>query len=79
MPSDIDVSTLIAAEPVVDRLKACTSKAEILDVMTGVPVSVFMLIDEKPGLFPNCYEGDWFAWLRQLRNTPGSGLFEVLT
>ena len=64
----------------VQQLQAAESKAEVLESMRGVPWDVFIEIDERPGQFVGKpYEGNWFAWLRQLRNDPTSSLFENLT
>jgi hypothetical protein len=44
---------------------------KILALMKGVPYEVWIVLDEKPGLFG--YMGDRFYMLRQVRNHPEFG------
>ena len=78
MPQSIrnEGKTMVAAEKVHQQLLKCTTHEQVLDVMTGVPFSVFVMLDEKPGYFG--YEGDWHSRLRQVRNNPDYNLFERL-
>jgi len=53
--------------------------AELLN-LDAEPMGLFMLMDDTPGDWRVGYRTDdgreWFHILRQMRNTPGSGLFE---
>lgn len=73
------IDVVLAAEQVVDQLKTCKTKQEVLDVMTGVSIDVFRFIDEKPGYFYRFSEHRSCMLLRQLRNDPTSRLFELLS
>lgn len=72
----IDAEAALEATPVYERLCDCTTHAEVLDVMTGVPWRVFIFLDEKPGWFGG--DRAWHARLRQVRNDPTLNLFERL-
>jgi len=75
------VSTVREAEEVYARLRDVQSEEAAIEVMRGVPRSVFFFIDEKPGYLDGKYgseEHPGFMYLRRARNNPESKLFEVL-
>lgn len=70
--------TVGAAEEIASKLAAMDKGDDIaefgpriLDLMRGVPTSVWIMLDEKPGLFG--YMNDRFYMLRRVRNNPEFG------
>ena len=61
------------------QLVKAESRDDVAKIMAGATYPAFVELDERPGQFSGRYNDEpWYAWLRQLRNNPESGMFDLL-